>query len=188
MTINLAERLLARGQTLQGLGLFPQATRLFQRLTSCRELPADVAEEAQRSLAELHLSQGQCRLARRALAAALAQRPDEPHYHYLMGVAVLDDPKGAPGRALKHFAAAVRNEPDNAEYQVEYGLLALVLGMTRKAVQALRRAAELAADEPELLGQVAVAGGEAGRLAPPLVRQRRGADDQHALEPHRRAA
>jgi tetratricopeptide (TPR) repeat protein len=155
MTLHLAEHLLARGRTLHRLGLVPEAARLFKQLVSFRELPGDIAEQTHRHLAELHLEQGRCRLARRSLAAALAQQPEEAHYHYLMGVAVLEDSKGEPRRALGHFYAALRHDADNAEYQVQFGLLAVALAMPRRGVRALRRAAALAPNDPDVLGRVA---------------------------------
>jgi tetratricopeptide (TPR) repeat protein len=163
MMLNFVQHLFDKGRTLQRLGLAPQATRIYQRLTSCRELPPDIAEETHRHLAEVHLDQGRYRLARRALGAALAHQPDEPHYHYLLGVAVLEDHEAQPQRALAHFRAAVKLDPDNAQYQVEFGLLALALEMSRLALTALRRAAELSADDPDLLGRVADGLRDAGK-------------------------
>jgi tetratricopeptide (TPR) repeat protein len=163
MTLNFVEHLLAHGRQLHRLGQAPQATRVLQRVISLRDLPADVVEETHRELGELHLEQGKYRLARRALAAALAQQPDEPHYHFLMGVAVLDDPKGQPRRALAHLRTALRLDPDNAEYNLEFALLALSMEKSRAALTALRRAAKLAPDNPEVLGRVADGLRSAGR-------------------------
>jgi tetratricopeptide (TPR) repeat protein len=155
MKLNFVEHLLAHGRQLHRLGQTPQATRVLQRVIGLRDLPADVVEDTHRELAELHLEQGKYRLARRALAAALAQQPGEPHYHFLMGVAVLDDPNGQPRRALAHLRTALRLDPDNAEYNLEFALLALSLDKSRAALTALRRAAKLAPDNPEVLGRVA---------------------------------
>jgi tetratricopeptide (TPR) repeat protein len=155
MMLNFVQHLFDRGRTLHQLGLAPQATRAYKRVASCRALPAEVAQETQRHLAELYLDQGHYRLARRALAAALAHEPQEAYYHFLMGACVLEDPQAQPHRALTHLRAALKLDPDNAEYQVEFGLLALALDMPRLALTALRRAATLAPDDPALLGRVA---------------------------------
>jgi tetratricopeptide (TPR) repeat protein len=163
MKLNFVEHLLAHGRQLHRLGQAPAATRVLQRVIGLRDLPADVVEDTHRELAELHLEQGKYRLARRALAAALAQQPAEPHYHFLMGVAVLDDPQGQPRRALAHLRTALRLDPDNAEYNLEFALLALSLDKSRAALAALRRAAQLAPDNPEVLGRVADGLRNAGR-------------------------
>jgi tetratricopeptide (TPR) repeat protein len=163
MKLNFVEHLLAHGRQLHRLGQAPQATRVLQRVIGLRDLPADVVEDTHRELAELHLEQGKYRLARRALAAALAQQPDEPHYHFLMGVAVLDDPKGEPRRALAHLRTALRLDRDNAEYNLEFALLALSLDKSRAALAALRRTAKLVPDNPETLGRVADGLRNAGR-------------------------
>ena len=155
MKLNFVEHLLARGRQLHRLGQAPQATRVLQRVIGLRDLPADLVEDTHRELAELHLEQGKYCLARRSLAAAMAQQPEEPHYHFLMGIAVLDDPRGQPRRALAHLRAALRLDPDNAEYNLELGLLALEFDKHRTALAALRRAATLAPDNPEVLGRVA---------------------------------
>ena len=54
-TLNLVDHLLALGRRYQDLGQGRDALRIFTRLSSFRELPAEAAEEAQARLAELQL-------------------------------------------------------------------------------------------------------------------------------------
>src|SRR5438128_2854671 len=92
-TLNLADRLFQNACNLHQLGRSSAAARLFARLAAWRDLPRDLAEEAQVRLAEIHLEHEQPKQARRHLAVALALQPDCAHYHYLMAIALEDDPK-----------------------------------------------------------------------------------------------
>ncbi len=73
-TLNLVDRLLARGRRLRQAGRTFDALSLFHRLAAFRELPTGVAEETQLHLAELRLDGRQFRRARRHLTAALRHR------------------------------------------------------------------------------------------------------------------
>jgi tetratricopeptide (TPR) repeat protein len=153
-TLPFAARLLAMGRNLETLGQSHAACKLFRRLASFPELPAGLSEEAHTHLAELQLKWGQLKKARRGLTAALAQRPDNAHYHYLMARAVEDDDACAPERALAHYRRCTKLEPDDPVYWCDFGLCALGAGEADEGLTALRRAHELAPDDPEILGPV----------------------------------
>jgi predicted Zn-dependent protease len=152
-TLNLIRRLLARGRKLHKLNVDREALLGLSRLSSFRELPPGVAEEVQRRLAELLLKQGKYPRARRHLAALLHHRPENPHYHYLMARAVEGDPRADPGRATRHYRQALALEPRHPRYLAGFGLAALRAGKAREGLDSLRRALEVAPDDPAVVGK-----------------------------------
>src|SRR5262245_406305 len=82
--LNLFDQLLCQARRHLQLGRHREATTLFTRLAGFRELPADVAEETQARLAQLHLKRRRFAQARRHLTAALRYQPDNARYHYLL--------------------------------------------------------------------------------------------------------
>lgn len=154
-TLNLVEHLLALAHNLRQHGQSRTAARWFTRLAGLRDLADDVAEEAHLCLAEIHLEHEQHKQARRHLVSALAYQPDCAHYHYLLAVAVEDDPHASPRRAVEHYRRCLALDPENAEYQCDYGLFAVRHGHARAGLTALRRAAALAPADPNTLGRVA---------------------------------
>jgi len=157
MTLNLVDRLLHSARNLHEHGQSDAAAKLLGRLSGLSELPRDVAEETHVRLAEIDLEHDRFKQARRHLAAALAHDPDSAHYHYLMAIAVEDDPHCNPERAAVHYRRALRLDPEHADHQCDYGLFAIRHGRTRAGLAALRRAANLAPDEPSIVGRVAEA-------------------------------
>jgi Tfp pilus assembly protein PilF len=162
-TLNLIRRLLARGRKLHKLGVDQQALLTLSRLAGFRELPAGIAEEVQRRLAELLLKQRKYTRARRHLAALLAHRPDNPHYHYLMARAVEKDVRGDPKRAAAHYRQALAIRPDHPRYLTDFGLASLRAGRNRAGLESLRRALELAPDDAAVVAKVADGLGQRGR-------------------------
>jgi Tfp pilus assembly protein PilF len=153
-TLNLVDRLLARGRRLRQAGRTFDALSLFHRLATFRDLPIPVAEETQLHLAELRLDGRQFRRARRHLTAALRHRPHSAHYHYLMATAVSGDGRGDPQRAEEHYRRALDLDPNHSAYLCAYGWLALQLGRRDEGLACLRRAVELAPDDPDTLGRL----------------------------------
>src|SRR5262249_11104742 len=153
-TLNLVDRLLERGRSLQALGRSHDALQALQRLTHFQELPAEVAEETQVRLAELQLQRRQFRLARRHLTAGLRHHPDNGHAHYLLATALETDAKAAPLRALHHSRRCLELDGEQPDCLCACGLLALRLGQRDEGLAHLRRALELAPDDAETLGQV----------------------------------
>jgi tetratricopeptide (TPR) repeat protein len=162
-TLNLIRRLLARGRKLHKLGVDHDARLTLRRLSGFRQLPAGVAEEVQRRLAELHLKQRRYTRARRHLAALLSHQPDNPHYHYLMARAVEKDLRGDPKRAIEHYRQALALEPDHPRYLTDFGLACLRVGRHSEGLEALRRALELAPADVTVVGRVADGLGQRGR-------------------------
>jgi Tfp pilus assembly protein PilF len=155
MTLNLVDRILHRACQLQDIGRSQAALRLLTKLAGWRDLPQDVVEEAHVHLAEIYLEHGEPKRARRHLAVVIAQQPDCAHYHYLMAIAVEDDPNCSAQRAGVHYRRCLALDPEHAESVCDYGLHALRYGRPRAGLKALRRAAELAPDDPDMLGRVA---------------------------------
>jgi tetratricopeptide (TPR) repeat protein len=154
-TLNLVERLLARGRKFQQLGLEQEAARCWDRLAGLSQLPPEVAREAQTQLAEIHLDRGRFARARRHLSAALLSQPGNSHFHYLLAKAIEADDRGDRNRALHHYRQAIDLDPEQPHYLCRFGLLALELGQTEDGLKSLRRALELAPDDPEVVSRVA---------------------------------
>lgn len=154
-TLNLADLLLARGRHLQQLGRSHDALTVFGQLAGLRELPADVAEETQVHLAEIHLGRHEYARARRHLAAALVYQPDNARYHYLMATALNADEQPDLQRAAEHYRRSLALDPHQPRCLTEFGRLALCLGQEEEGVAALRQAAELAPDDVDVLEAVA---------------------------------
>jgi tetratricopeptide (TPR) repeat protein len=162
-TLNLIRRLMARGRKLHKLGVDQDALRTLRRLAGLGELPAGVAEEVQRRLAQLLLKQRKYAHARRHLAALLHHQPENPHYHYLMARAVEKDERAEPKRALAHYRQALAIEPRHPRYLTDFGLTALRAGRVREGLQSLRHALELAPDDAGVVGKAVEGLAQRGR-------------------------
>ncbi|MCI0376524.1 MAG: tetratricopeptide repeat protein [Gemmataceae bacterium] len=163
-TLPFFDRLLDYGRSLQRLGQFAKAGEHFGQLVRFPNLPAEIAEEAHFRLGEMHLSAERYKKARRHLSIALTYQPDYAAYHYLLAVALEDDEQCNPRRALKHFHQAAELDPENADYQLDFGLAALRLGKRQAGLRALRHAVKLAPDDPEMLESVCEGLRQADRL------------------------
>lgn len=153
-TLSLVEHLLSLGRHYEEVGRDLDALQILGRLAGFHELPLEVAEEAQVRLAELHMRRGQYTRARRHLAAALLYRPQSARTHFLMATACDSEDDSDPQRAAEHYRQALALEPAQPLCLSRFGLLALRLGETEEALAALRQAAKLAGQDPEILGQV----------------------------------
>ncbi|MCI0639480.1 MAG: tetratricopeptide repeat protein [Gemmataceae bacterium] len=153
-TLPFFDRLLDYGRSLQRLGQTAKAGQHFAHLLRFPNLPAEIAEEVHFRLAEMHLSAERYKKARRHMSIALTYQPEYAAYHYLMAAAIEDDEQCDPRRALKHLHQAAELDPDNADYQLDYGLAALRLGKRQTGLRALRQVVKLAPDDPEMLESV----------------------------------
>jgi tetratricopeptide (TPR) repeat protein len=151
MTLNLTDRLLAMGRRFHQLGRNQDALHIFSRLASFRQLPASTAEETQVHLAEICLGRRKYRRARRHLTAALVHQPDNGRYHYLMATALAGDDKADRQRAANHYRKSLHLDPEQPICLSEFGSFALGLGQTEEGLKCLRRAAELAPDNPKVI-------------------------------------
>jgi Tfp pilus assembly protein PilF len=154
-TLNMVDHLLARGRRYQELGRDHDALHIFGRVADFRELPADMAEETQARLAEIHLRCGRPRKARRHLTAALRHQPDNASYHEFMACAVEADRRAEPERALEHYRRSLEIDTDQPQCLSAAGLLAVRLGQSEEGLRYLRRAVELSPDDPEMLQSLA---------------------------------
>lgn len=164
-TLNLVERLLAMGRKLQGLGLYVEAMRLLTRLANLRDLPPEVAEETQQRLAEIQLHRRKFARARRHLAAVLTHQPQSAHYHHLMGGAIAADRECDPRRAIDYYRRCVELDPAHPGYLCDFGLTALQMGQSHEGLKALRRAFELAPDDPGIVSKVVEGLRDEGEMA-----------------------
>ncbi len=153
-TLNLVEHALALGRRYQELGQHRNALALFTRLSDFRELPADAAEEAQARLAEMHLKRRRFTKARRHLAAALRHQPNCARYHFLMATALHTDPHGDLDRAAEHFARALELDPGNVRCLADAGLLEVRRGRIDEGLDRLRKAAEQAPADADVVGKL----------------------------------
>jgi Tfp pilus assembly protein PilF len=153
-TLNLLDRLLERGRHLQSLGRTYDARHIFSRLSGFKQLSAEVAEEMAVRLAEIALAERKYRMARRHLAAAIARQPDNARYHFLMATALDLDEDGDIARAYEHYRRSLDLEPQQARCLSDFGLVAMTLGKPEEGLNALRKAADLAADDPEIVAKL----------------------------------
>jgi Flp pilus assembly protein TadD len=156
-TLNLVAAMLATARDLQAAGRNRAAIDLLQRLANFRNLAHDIAEEIHSRLADLHAELEQYKHARRHLTIALTFRPQHAGYHHRMGMWIESDPDAAVARAGRYYRQAVRSEPDNAEYWIDYGCYLLHADRMRSGRIALRRAFKLASHDAELVGRIAAA-------------------------------
>jgi Tfp pilus assembly protein PilF len=163
-TLNLAERTLAQGRNLHELGCDGDALRILGRLAAWRQLPSAVAEETQTCLAEIRLSHQQFAQARRHLTAVLLHRPDDARGHYRLAAAFDADEKDQAQAAYEHYQRSLQLDPDQPDCLGDFGLLALKLGKEEEGLRALRRAVELAPDEPRITGKLIDGLCQCGRL------------------------
>jgi tetratricopeptide (TPR) repeat protein len=154
-TLNLVDGLLKAARNLQELGRRQAAVNLLERLAGFRNLPPAVAEEAHSRLADLYAHEEHFKQARRHLTIAITYRPQHAAYHHRMACWIEADPNAAIDRAGRYYRCAVRAEPDNAEYWLDYGAYLLATGRTPPGRRALRRAFELASDNAEHVGSIA---------------------------------
>jgi tetratricopeptide (TPR) repeat protein len=154
-TLNLTDRLLHHARRLQEVGRTHEALRRYQQLARLADLPGEVVKEVHVHLAEIYVGQGEARRARRHAAVAIALEPECSDHHYLMAIAVEEDAEGDPRRAAVHYRRCLALEPQHAAYYCDYAAHALRYGQRAAGLKALRRAAELAPDDPETLSSVA---------------------------------
>lgn len=153
-TLNLIDRLLTMGRNLQQLQRHHEALDVLGRLAGLRELPAEVAEETQFRLAEIHLKSRRPKTARRHLTAALLYRPDSARYHHLMAT-ILDRKAGrSQERAAEHYRKSLESDSEQPICLADFGLLTLRQGQLEAGLEKLRAAAQMAPDDPAVLAKV----------------------------------
>jgi Tfp pilus assembly protein PilF len=163
-TLNLFDRLLALGRNYQQLQQHREALHYLGRLAAFHDLPPEVAEEAQVSLAEIYLRRRQYRRARRHLTVALLYRPDNARYHYLMARALAKGRRADPERAAAHYEKSLELDAEQPRCLADFGLLCLRLDRTEEGLGALARAVDLTANDPATVAKLAKGLCRAGRV------------------------
>jgi tetratricopeptide (TPR) repeat protein len=153
-TLNLIDRLLTMGRNLHELQRTREALAVLGRLAAFESLPADVAEETQVRLAEIHLHRRRHKRARRHLTVALLYRPDCARYHFLMASALDVKADGNLDRAADHYRKSLEFDPQQPNCLALYGLLDLRRGNVVDGLAKLRKAAELSPDDPAIVGKL----------------------------------
>jgi tetratricopeptide (TPR) repeat protein len=120
------------------------------------------AVEAHKVAAEECLAANRYRAARRHLIAALRRVPDDARCRFLLGRAFADDPHGCDRRAARHYRKAVKLNASSPLYRAALGRALVRIDDTQAGVNVLRRAAEAAPADAEVLGIVAEGLREAG--------------------------
>jgi Tfp pilus assembly protein PilF len=153
-TLNLIEGVLAMGRRYQEVGRHRDAVTILMRLSRFRYLPAEAAEETQARLAEIYLQRRKYKQARRHLTAALRHQPDNARYHYLFAAALGAEEGADLQSAAEHYRRALELDPGHVKCRADYGHLLLRLGQTEEGLAHLRKAAEQAPEDVEVLGKL----------------------------------
>lgn len=153
-TLNLTDSLLAMGRELHEQGRARDARLLFERLVKFRGISSGVAEEAHARLAELLMADKQYKKARRHLTILMCLKPRNAKYCYRYAVATHRDPQGDIHRAARYYRQAVDMDPSHPRWWANFGKLLAQMGRTAEAVLHLRRAHELDADDPVIVGRL----------------------------------
>ena len=154
VTINLFDHLLEMGRRHHEAGRHRDALVVLTRLSDFRAVPAEIAEEAQARLGELHVKRRKFKRARRHLTVALRHRPDEARYHHLMGLACQEEDRGDLERAAKHFRRSLELDAVNVKCLVDFGMLAIRLGRSEEGLAKLREAVVQAPDDPDVTAKL----------------------------------
>ena len=154
-TLNLVDILLTTGRNLAAMGRFTEALEPLTRLAGFRNLPDHAFEELQSLLGDIYLQQGSYSQARRHLAAAMALKTLKAEHHYLMAIAIEEDESADRKRAEMYFARALKIEPNEPAYWVDFGSYLFKIGKSNQALTALRKAFALAMSDTDIVGEVA---------------------------------
>ena len=164
-TLNLVDRLAEHGRALQKLGRTEAALDVLGRLARFRRLPAALAADTESRLGEMHLRRGEHEKACHHFDAAVRSDPTSSRYHHLFATALEGREETDPNCALEHYRQSLALDPNQPRCLCDFGLLAVCLDQIEEGLAALRRAAKLAPDDPEVISAVADGLREAGRGA-----------------------
>jgi len=120
------------------------------------------AADAHRSAAEVCLAAERFRAARRHLFAALRRDPADARCRYLLGRAFAEDPHGCDRRAARHYRKAVKLNASEPLHRAALGRALIRIDDTKAGVTVLRRAAQAAPSDAEVLAVVVEGLREAG--------------------------
>jgi len=135
-----------------------------ERLIARPDLPEPVAADAHRLAAEVLIEDERYKKARRHLRAAAGLQSDHPRTHYLMGLALEQDPEGDDLRAALRFRRASQLEPGNPTYRAAFGRAAVRCDRVRTGIRELLGAAEMTNADVSVIRVVVEGLVEAGRV------------------------
>jgi Tfp pilus assembly protein PilF len=153
-TVNLFDHLLDTACRLHQAGRHNDAFAYLCKLIKLPDLPADIAAEAHLRLAEILLRRRKPTRARKHLKAALRHAPDDARAQQLMAEALEEGRLPDPCAALEHYRRSLELAPDQPECLCAAGRLAVAQGLGEEGLGYLRKAAEVAADDPDVLRQI----------------------------------
>lgn len=153
-TVNLVDGILAMGRRYQEVGRHRDALTILTRLSRFHFLPAEAAEETQSRLGEIYLKRRKYKQARRHLTAALRHQPDNVRYHFLLATARCAEDGSDLERAAEHYRRVLELDPGHVKCRADYGNLLLRLGQTEEGLALLRKAADQAPEDVEVLGKL----------------------------------
>ncbi len=112
-------------------------------------------EYANAYLADAYLTLRQLKLAENHIKKAIACKPDNPGYRYLLGFTYSIESEW--GKAIAEFEVAVNKEPNNGEYLRGLGWAIHCAGDKEKGLAYLHRAKDLAPTNVSILTDLAAA-------------------------------
>ena len=142
-TLSLIHAGWTTARSLARTGRRTDAIAHAERLLARPDLPAAVAADTRRLIAELLIESERFKAAQRYLRAARELQPDHPRTHYLAGLALERDPAGDDRRAALRFRKASQLEPGNPSYRAAFGRAAARCGRLKTGLRQLLGAAEM---------------------------------------------
>jgi len=116
---------------------------------------AIAAEYANAYLGDLFLTLGKIHLAENHIKKAIALKPENPGYRYILGFVYSN--RRQWDKAIPEFKIAVKKEPDNSEYLRALGWALFESGDTARGLVSLEKASRLAPDNANILTDLAMA-------------------------------
>ncbi len=149
--LSLVDRLLLLARNCQKAHQDRTAMDYLARMAALPDLPAELAEEVQARLGEMHLQQRRYRRARRHLAIALLYRPECARYHNRMAESLARGQTADPVRAIEHYRQSLELDADQPRCRADLGRLLVRQGQLAEGLAELRQAAEQSPDDPEII-------------------------------------
>lgn len=154
MTLSFAHQLLSMGQNYLQNGRTAEAFAILTRLSRCRDLPTEVAEEAHACLGEIQIQRRDFKKARKHLHTALTHQPRSSRYHFLMARAIRSRRDEQLEKAAKHYKRSLEINPHQPECLAAYGQHLVRRGHVEKGLKSLKKAWELSKNDPRYLARL----------------------------------
>ena len=139
-TLSLSEYLFSRGKRLFAHGLRHAACADLASVASFGNDSSGKNAEASGFLAEMNLSQGRFKAARRHAEAALKAMPSCPQYQYLCGRAWENGAGANPEKAAQYYLDCLELNPAHVRARCSLGLLRVATGLVNEGLAILRNA------------------------------------------------